>query len=43
MSLVLERLSHFWRCDMDDDCLDFPLTEVNQVNIYGDSPIHIAV
>ena len=27
---------------MDDDCLDIPLTEVNQLNVFGESPIHIA-
>lgn len=42
MSLVLERLSQYWWCLMDDDCLDIPLTEVNQLNIFGESPIHIA-
>ena len=27
---------------MDDDCLDIPLTEVNQLNVLGEAPIHIA-
>jgi len=42
MSLVLKRLQQYWWCLMDDDCLDIPLTEVNQLNIFGESPIHIA-
>ncbi len=27
---------------MDDDCLDIPLTGINQLNIFGEAPIHIA-
>jgi hypothetical protein len=42
MSIVLERLRPYWWCLMDDNCLDIPLTEVNQLNIFGESPIHIA-
>ena len=42
MSLVLERLQQHWWCITDDNCLDIPLTEVNQLNIFGESPIHIA-
>jgi ankyrin repeat protein len=42
VSLILERLSQYWWGKTDDDCLDVPLTEVNQLNIFGESPIHIA-
>ena len=42
MSLVLERLSQYWWCQTDENCLDIPLTEVNQLNLLGESPIHIA-
>jgi ankyrin repeat protein len=42
MSLALDNLKEFWWCLTDDDCLDIPLTEVSQINIFGESPIHIA-
>jgi ankyrin repeat protein len=42
MSLILERLRQYWWCLMDEDGLDIPLSDVNQVNVLGESPIHIA-
>ncbi|WP_082542008.1 MULTISPECIES: ankyrin repeat domain-containing protein [unclassified Rhizobacter] len=42
MSIVLERLRQHWWALTDDDGLDIPLTTVNQVNILGERPIHIA-
>jgi ankyrin repeat protein len=39
---VLEKLQQYWWCLMDEDCLDIPLTDVNQLNALGESPIHIA-
>ena len=42
MSIVLENLRKHWLCALDDDALDIPLTDVNQVNELGESPIHIA-
>jgi ankyrin repeat protein len=42
MSMVLERLREYWWCLTDDNCLDIPLTEVNQLNILGEQPVHIA-
>jgi ankyrin repeat protein len=42
MSIVFDRLREHWWCLTDDDCLDIPLREVNQKNILGEQPIHIA-
>lgn len=42
MSLVLENLRQHWWCLTDDECIDIPLTVVNQLNLFGESPIHIA-
>jgi ankyrin repeat protein len=42
VSLVLERLRQFWWCEVDEEGLDIPLTDVNQLNIFGESPIHLA-
>jgi len=42
MSLVLEKLQQFWWCKVDDDGVDIPLTDVNQYNVFGESPIHLA-
>jgi len=42
MSLVLDNLRQYWWCLMDEDGGDIPLTDVNQVNVFGESPIHIA-
>jgi ankyrin repeat protein len=42
MSVVFEKLSEYWCSQTDDDCLDIPLTEVNQLNALGEQPIHIA-
>lgn len=42
MSMTFERLQPFWWGLTDDDCIDIPLSEVNQINILGERPIHIA-
>jgi ankyrin repeat protein len=42
MPLVLEKLRQYWWCLTDDNGLDIPLSDVNQVNVFGESPIHIA-
>lgn len=42
MPLVIENLRKFWCCLLDENGLDIPLTEVGQVNVFGESPIHIA-
>jgi ankyrin repeat protein len=42
MSVVLQNLEKYWWCQLDEDALDIPLTEVNQLNVFGEAPIHIA-
>lgn len=42
MSLVLEKLSNYWWGLTDENGLDIPLSDVNQVNVFDESPIHIA-
>jgi ankyrin repeat protein len=39
---VLERLQEHWWCQTDEMGYDIPLTEVNQLNVLGEAPIHIA-
>ena len=39
---VLERLREHWWCQTDEMGHDIPLTEVNQLNALGETPIHIA-
>jgi uncharacterized protein len=39
---VLEKLREHWWCQTDDLGYDIPLTTVNQVNVLGEAPIHIA-
>lgn len=39
---VLEKLEEHWWCEVDEDGIDIPLTDVNQLNVLGESPIHIA-
>lgn len=40
--MIFERLQPFWWSLTDDDCIDIPLSEVNQLNMLGERPIHIA-
>ena len=40
--MVLRNLQEHWWCATDDDGVDVPLTKVNQLNVLGESPIHIA-
>lgn len=42
MSLVLEKLRQFWFSELDENGLDIPLTGVNQLNVFGEAPIHVA-
>lgn len=39
---VFERLAEHWRHVMDDDANDIPLTRVDQLNSFGEAPIHVA-
>jgi uncharacterized protein len=40
--MIFDRLEPYWWNLTDDNCIDIPLTEVNQVNMLGENPIHIA-
>lgn len=42
MSVVIEELRKHWLCTTDENCIDIPLTDVNQLNLLGEQPIHIA-
>jgi ankyrin repeat protein len=42
MSIVFDKLQQYWWSLTDDNCIDIPLTTVNQLNMLGESPIHIA-
>jgi uncharacterized protein len=42
MSVILNKLEQYWWNIVDDDGLDIPLTDVNQTNVLGECPIHIA-
>lgn len=42
MSAVLENLTQHWWGELDENGRDIPLTGVHQVNVFGESPIHIA-
>lgn len=42
MSIVLKKIEEFWHHLTDDNCLDIPLIDVNQLNVLGEQPIHIA-
>jgi ankyrin repeat protein len=39
---VLARLDQYWWALMDDDLLDIPLTRLDQLNVFGEGPIHLA-
>ena len=39
---VFERLAEHWRYVMDDDANDIPLTRVDQLNTFGEAPLHVA-
>lgn len=40
--LVLEKLRQHWWAELDEDGCEIPLTDVNQMNVIGEYPIHIA-
>jgi hypothetical protein len=42
MSAVLKHLAQHWWCERDENGRDIPLTAVNQINVFGEAPIHIA-
>ena len=42
MSMTLQNLQEHWWCLTDDNGLDIPLTRVDQSNVLGEYPIHIA-
>lgn len=42
MSAVLKNLGQHWWSLIDERGREIPLTDVNQVNVFGESPIHIA-
>src|ERR1700755_1332908 len=42
MSIVFQRLSQYWWSPVDENGHDIPLTDGNQLNVFGDTPLHIA-
>ncbi|WP_457390499.1 ankyrin repeat domain-containing protein [Roseateles sp. P5_E1] len=42
MLSVLEGLQQFWLGLVDENGLDIPLTKIDQLNAFGEGPIHIA-
>jgi ankyrin repeat protein len=42
MPVVLENIQKHWFAVVDEDGYDIPLTDINQLNVFGESPIHIA-
>lgn len=39
---ILDKLRQHWWAALDEDGHEIPLTEVNQMNVLGEYPIHIA-